>query len=201
MHELPTSTVRITFSSQEQLVKERDLIAETATGNVEAFEKLYQLYFNRLYQFIFHIVKRHDCIEEIINDVMYVVWDKASTYNHVCRPSTWILGIAYLKSLKSAEQSSTREDRSAEFDEELDYLPESGGQWVEELESSNWREMAFTKFPTEQRAVVEMTYYQGLHYHEIAEIMQCPENTVKTRMFHARKILAKLFLELKDRSQ
>lgn len=201
MHELPTSTVRITFSSQEQLVKERDLIAETATGNVEAFEKLYQLYFNRLYQFIFHIVKRHDCIEEIINDVMYVVWDKASTYNHVCRPSTWILGIAYLKSLKSAEQSSTREDRSAEFDEELDYLPESGGQWVEELEVSNWLEMAFNKLSTEQRAVVEMTYYQGLHYHEIAEIMQCPENTVKTRMFHARKILAKLFLELKDRSQ
>ena len=201
MHELPTSTVRITFSSQEQLVKERDLIAETATGNVEAFEKLYQLYFNRLYQFIFHIVKRHDCIEEIINDVMYVVWEKASTYNYVCRPSTWILGIAYLKSLKSAEQSSVREDRSTEFNEEMDYLPESGGRWVEELEVSNWLEMAFNKLSTEQRAVVEMTYYQGLHYHEIEKIMQCPENTVKTRMFHARKILAKLFLELKDRSQ
>lgn len=201
MHELPTSTVRITFSSPEQLVKERHLIAETATGNVEAFEKLYQLYFNRLYQFIFQIVKRHDCIEEIINDVMYVVWEKASTYDHVCRPSTWILGIAYLKSLKGAEQSTTREDRSAEFDEELNYFPESGGRWVEELEVSNWLEMAFNKLSTEQRAVVEMTYYQGLHYHEIAEIMQCPENTVKTRMFHARKILAKLFLELKDRSQ
>lgn len=201
MHELPASIVRITFSSQEQLANERDLLAETAAGNVEAFEKLYQLYFSRLYQFIFHIVKRHDCIEEIINDVMYVVWKKAFTYDQVCRPSTWILGIAYLKSLKSANQNMTYEDRTAEFNEELDYIPEGGGQWVEEVEVNNWLEMAFDKLSTEQRAVVEMTYYQGLHYHEIAEIMQCPENTVKTRMFHARKILARLFLELKDRSR
>ncbi len=192
--------MRKTFCSKEQLVKERDLIAETATGNTKAFEQLYQLYFNRLYQFIFHVVRRQDCIEEIINDVMYVVWNKASTYDQVCRPSTWILGIAYLKSLKSAEQNITREDRSAEFNDELDYFPETGSQWIEELEVSNWLDIAFEKLSTEQRAVVEMTYYQGLHYNEISEIMQCPENTIKTRMFHARKILAKLFLELNGRS-
>ncbi len=89
-----------------------------------------------------------------------------------------------------------REDRSTEFNDELDYFPESGAQWVSELEVSNWLEVAFDKLSAEQRAVVEMTYYQGLHYNEIAEIMQCPENTVKTRMFHARKILTKLFLAL-----
>ncbi len=196
MYEPPTSKMRKTFCSQEQLVKERDLIAETAAGNAKAFEQLYQLYFNRLYQFVFHVVRRQDCVEEIINDVMYVVWEKASTYNQVCRPSTWILGIAYLKSLKSAEQNLRREDQSAEFNDELDYFPNTGTQWIEELEVSNWLEIAFEKLSTEQRAVVEMTYYQGLHYNEISEVMQCPENTVKTRMFHARKILAKLFLEL-----
>lgn len=184
------------FSSQEQQVKERNLIAKTATGDGKAFEQLYQLYFSRLYQFIFHIVRRQDCIEEIINDVMYVVWEKASTYNHTCRTSTWILGIAYLKALKSAEQSLIRENRSAEFNDELDYFPDSRSKWISELEVSNWLEVAFDKLSPEQRAVVEMTYYQGLHYNEISEIMQCPENTVKTRMFHARKILTKLFSEL-----
>lgn len=195
-HESPELRMRKSFSSQEQQVKERRLIAETAAGDSKAFEQLYQLYFSRLYQFIFHIIRRQDCIEEIINDVMYVVWEKASTYNQVCRPSTWILGIAYLKALKSIEQSLIREERSAEFNDELNYFPDSGAQWVSELEVSNWLEVAFDKLSPEQRAVVEMTYYQGLHYNEISEIMQCPENTVKTRMFHARKILTKLFLEL-----
>jgi RNA polymerase sigma-70 factor (ECF subfamily) len=200
MYEPPTLRMRKSFNSQEQRVKEQNLVAGTAAGDVKAFEQLYQLYFNRLYQFIFHIIRRHDCIEEIINDVMYVVWEKASTYNRICRPSTWILGIAYLKSLKNTERRLINEDRSVEFNDELDYFPDSGTRWISELETSNWLEVAFDKLSTEQRAVVEMTYYQGLHYYEISEIMQCPENTVKTRMFHARKILAKLFLESNDRS-
>lgn len=185
------------FGSQEQQAKERNLIAETAAGNGKAFEQLYQLYFNRLYQFIFHVIRRQDCIEEVINDVMYVIWEKASTYDQTCRPSTWILGIAYLKSLKSAEQCRIRENRSVELNDELDYFPDRGAQWVSQLEISNWLEVAFDKLSAEQRAVVEMTYYQGLHYNEISEIMQCSENTVKTRMFHARKILAKVLSELK----
>jgi RNA polymerase sigma-70 factor (ECF subfamily) len=41
----------------------------------------------------------------------------------------------------------------------------------------------------DQRAVIELTLYQGLAYQEIAIILDCPENTVKTRMFHARKKL------------
>ena len=200
MYESPALKMRKSYSTQEQQVKEKGLIAEAAAGNVKAFEMLYQLYFNRLYQFIFHITRRQDSIEEIINDVMYVVWEKAATYDQTCRPSTWILGIAYLKALKSTEQSIAREDRSVEFNDEFDYFPNRAGQSVFQLEISNWLETAFDKLSAEQRAVVEMTYYQGLHYSEISEIMQCPENTVKTRMFHARKILAKLLSEHSDRS-
>ncbi len=187
------------FSSQAQQDKERGLIAEIATGDEHAFEQLYQIYSTRLSQFIFHITRRQDCIGEIINDVMYVVWEKADTYDQVCRPSTWILGIAYFKALKSTVQSQRREDSLVELNDELDYFPDRGSQWTSQLETSNWLEVAFDRLSTEQRAVVEMTYYQGLHYSEISEIMQCPENTVKTRMFHARKILAKILPELSGR--
>ena len=179
------------YASPKMQAREQQLIAETAAGNEKAFEQLYQLYFNRLFQFVFRITRTQNGIEEVINDVMYVVWDKASTYNQICRPSTWILGIAYFKALKSIEKSIADEDRSVEFNDELDYFPDKGTDWISQVETSNWLEVAFKQLSTEQRAVVEMTYFQGLHYNEIAEIMQCPENTVKTRMFHARKILAK----------
>ena len=175
--------------------REQQLITETAAGNEKAFEQLYQLYFSRLFQFIFRITRTRNNIEEIINDVMYVVWEKASTYDQTCRPSTWILGIAYFKALKRVEKSMADEDRSIEFDDELDYFPDKSTQWISQVETSNWLEVAFTQLSAEQRAVVEMTYFQGLHYNEIAEIMQCPENTVKTRMFHARRILAKSLQE------
>ena len=112
MHAPSVQIMRKNFSSQAQQDRERDLIAKTAAGDEQAFEQLYQIYFGRLFQFVLRTTRRQDSIEEIINDVMYVVWKKASTYDQVCRPSTWILGIAYLKSLKSAEQSRIREDRS-----------------------------------------------------------------------------------------
>lgn len=188
------------YHSKEQHALERNLIAETAGGDEKAFEQLYKIYFNRLYQFIFHVTRRLNGIEEVINDVMYVVWEKASSYDQVCRPSTWILGIAYLKALKSSRQNWTREEQSDEFTDEQDYFPDSSASWITEIEINNWLEVAFDKLSTEQRAVVEMTYYQGLHYQEISEIMQCPENTIKTRMFHARKILTKLYNDHNGRS-
>lgn len=183
------------YASPRMRTREQQLITETAAGNEKAFEQLYQLYFSRLFQFIFRITRTRNNIEEIINDVMYVVWEKASTYDQTCRPSTWILGIAYFKALKRVEKSMADEDRSVEFDDELDYFPDKSTQWISQVETSNWLEVAFTQLSAEQRAVVEMTYFQGLHYNEIAEIMQCPENTVKTRMFHARRILAKSLQE------
>jgi len=196
MYKQPVITMRKSYSSIGQQTKEQKLISEIATGNEKALEQLYQTYYARLYQFIFHITRRQDCIAEIINDVMFVVWEKAATYNQSCRPSTWILGIAYLKSLKCAEQNRVREEQLVELNDETDNLPCSDMQWMAQLEIDNWLEVAFNKLSTEHRAVIEMTYYQGLHYKEISEIMRCPENTVKTRMFHARKILATLLPEL-----
>jgi len=188
------------YHSKEQHALERNLIVETASGNEKAFEQLYKIYYNRLSQFIFHVTRRLNGIEEVINDVMYVVWQKASTYDQICRPSTWILGIAYLKALKNSQQNLTREECAEEFFDEQEYFPDNHVNWVAEIEANNWLEVAFDKLSIEQRAVVEMTYYQGMHYHEISEIMQCPENTIKTRMFHARKILAKLYNDQNGRS-
>jgi len=196
----PDISKRKSFSSPQQQLRERHLIIDTAAGDENAFEQLYQLYFDRLYQFIFNIVRRQNCIDEIINDVMYVVWEKASTYDHTCRPSTWILGIAYYKALKGIEKYCKRDDVSVEFNDELDYFPNTGNNWVTQVEISNWLEAAFEQLSAEQRAVVELTYFQGFHYGEIADIMQCPENTIKTRMFHARKILAKSYQETNGRS-
>ena len=48
---------------------------------------------------------------------------------------------------------------------------------------------ALRALPMEQRVVVSLTYYHEMGYKEIAETMECPVNTVKTRMFHARQRL------------
>ena len=169
--------------------KELYLITRTAAGDEIAFEALYSMFYKRLFRFIYHTTGRFDLVEAVINDVMYTVWEKAATYNQTCRLSTWILGIAYNKSLQHIDLQKSKLDCEA-IDEVDEHLLPRGADWVERLETENWLENAFEVLSVEQRVVVELTYYNGLSYQEIAKLMKCPENTVKSRMLHARKKLA-----------
>ena len=56
-------------------------------------------------------------------------------------------------------------------------------------EEREWIGRALAELPFEQRSVLELSYLMGHSCEEVAEIMQCPVNTVKTRMFHAREKL------------
>lgn len=155
-----------------------------------ALELLYHEYYPRLFRFIGRMTWREDLIEEVINDVMYTVWEKAATYHHQCRLSTWIFGIAYNKArqaLRSVKHFS--EDSLDEMDvDRLEFGAHDSS--LAQLEMRDFLESGFRMLSIEQRAVIELTYFEGLHYSEIALLMDCPENTVKTRMHHARKILA-----------
>jgi RNA polymerase sigma-70 factor (ECF subfamily) len=140
------------------------------------------------------VTRRLDPIEEIINDTLFVVWNRAASYQPEAKVSTWIFGIAYKKCLKAlAEQ---RAGDHLDLDDAEDLIPGVQDSGLKNIELEDWVAVAFSKLPTDQRAVLELAYHHDLHYHEIAEIMNCPENTVKTRMFHARKKIRALFPEL-----
>jgi RNA polymerase sigma-70 factor (ECF subfamily) len=174
-------------------ISDNVLIQRICESDTEAFEALYKRYYPKLFQFIFRVTRHLDQIEEIINDVMYVVWRRASSFQPETKASTWIFGIAYKKSLKSLSERQPGEH--LELDDAADLIPGVEDSGLQNLELEDWISVAFSKLSTDQRAVLELTYHQGLHYHEIAKIMDCPENTVKTRMFSARKKIKALFPE------
>jgi RNA polymerase sigma-70 factor (ECF subfamily) len=74
---------------------EPQLLRQIAAGDRTAFQALYRLYFPRLARFLDRMVRNAPLLEEIINDTMLVVWQKAQTYDHSCKVSTWIFAIAY----------------------------------------------------------------------------------------------------------
>lgn len=61
-------------------------------------------------------------------------------------------------------------------------MGDSNANPAQHLENANWLKTALAILSPEQRAVIELTFYHGLAYQEIAKILNCPENTVKTRM-------------------
>ena len=176
-----------------------NLIRRVVGRDRQAFETLYHRYSPVVYRYLWKLIRQREIAEEALNDVMMVVWETASRFNGTSRLSTWILGIAHNKALKARA-------RSAKFDTELRQAEPDGVESTGPEDAWAHRELAsgvaraIDSLPAEQGVVVELTFYHDLSYAEIAKIVGCPVNTVKTRMFHARRRLASLFAAESQRS-
>ena len=174
---------------------DRELIRRVADKDRRAFETLYQRYGPRLQRYLSRLIQRPDVAEEALDDVMLVVWQNAARFNDRSRVSTWILGIAHHKALKARARLAGRLSETPVSDQQI-----ADGEGPEDATMRGELDRLLAKWlealSPEQRAVVELTFYQERSYHEIAEITRCPVNTVKTRMFHARKRLAPLLTAL-----
>ena len=179
--------------------EETDLLGHVAAGDRLAFERLYRMYFPRLTRFLHRMTRSAPLIEEIVNDTLLVVWQKAATYDGSCRVSTWVFAIAYRKACKGLhgldEPLESSEDACAG---DASWQPE----WqYEQLSLGHAVDAALAALPLEQRVAFQLTFYHDMSYAEIAAIMECPVNTVKTRLFHARRRLALLLgRQLEDRT-
>jgi len=181
-----------TYRGASGAAHEVELIARVAEGDRKAFEELYHLYHRRMARFLTRLTRRYDLAEEVINDTFWVVWRKAHTFRGESQPSTWILGIAYRKARNAFRASA----RLAEKNLQVELLPLTDAAPSGAEEVRDWLGRALAELPLEQRMAVELCYELGYSCEEIATIMGCPVNTVKTRLFHARAKLQRLLPQL-----
>jgi RNA polymerase sigma-70 factor (ECF subfamily) len=166
------------------------LLARIAAHDAQAMHELYHLYHRRLARFLMRMTSRYDLAEEVINDTFWVIWQHAADFRGASQLSTWIFGIAYRRALKTLKR--VRPELATEEGEGLEQVEEP---WLQ-AELREWLDVALAKLPHEQRMVLELAYHIGHSCEEIAVIMECPVNTVKTRMFHARRKLKGLLTGL-----
>ncbi|MBW8902390.1 MAG: sigma-70 family RNA polymerase sigma factor, partial [Massilia sp.] len=170
--------------------EDRRLIVCVCRHELGAFETLYRRYHPRLGRFLHRMLRPEHLIEEVLNDTMLVVWNQADRFNGQSKVSTWIFAIAYRKALKAIDRHD--EPMAAPLDEDQQPVAEFAERPDERMGLAQARaaiDAALRTLSCDQRAAVELTYFQGFSYPEIAQIVDCPTDTVKTRMFHARKRL------------
>jgi RNA polymerase sigma-70 factor (ECF subfamily) len=168
---------------------ERTLLAAVARRDRNAFAELYRIYQRRLYGYLRRFVANAVLVEEIVDDVMFVVWTDAKKFRGKSAVSSWIFGIAYRKALTVLRREGRYEAPLRRDVETAD--PNSPSRADLELVHAGLAGLS-----PDHRQVIELTYFCGYSYKEIAEIADCPVNTVKTRMFHARRRLKVLLPRL-----
>ena len=180
------SQVRVVPNNQEP-DPDLELLRRLRTDG-GAFEDLYRAFYSRLFDFLLRILGQHADVEETINDTMLVVWNKADTFAERSKVSTWIFGIAYKKALKRLKANKRHTERETNVEVELEDRRDPSAV-VDSRNSVDLVRSAVARLPMAQRSIVHLAFFYGYTYSEISQIVGCPVNTVKTRMFYAREKL------------
>ena len=172
---------------------ERGLIARIADGDRDAWGRLFQCYAGRIYRYALMMVREQALAEEVVQETMLAIWKGARAFRGEGKPSTWILGIARHKALDKLRREQRSAEAQAEQDEpafELEPEQEARRELLRERVRG-----ALERLEPEHRETVVLAFYHGLSYKEIAELMGCPQGTVKSRMFYAKERLRALLEE------
>ncbi len=175
----------------ENVDPELEWIWRIADGDRDAFEKLYAAWQTRLFRYLFRMVGDTGTAEELTNDTMVAAWKSAGSFKGQSKASTWLFGIARNKALNVLRQ---RQPLTVEVESAMAVAASAAGpeQSVMRGRLQETMKHALQELSQEHREVMELTFYQELSYQEIAAIIECPVNTVKTRMFYAKKKLQEI---------
>lgn len=198
------------MSELETVTDDLELIRAVAHQDRQAFKMLYDRYTPRIGRYLSRLLKRPQQVDEAVNDTMLAVWQNAGRFDpSQGRLSTWLFAIAHHKGLKVLRQAerfraetpfdtlpSVDLDNVEEQNDAMQVIaPQNPERTVLGWELGQALRWALDRLSSEHRAVIELTFGEDRSYPEIAVILDCPVNTVKTRVFHARKKLAQLLAQ------
>ncbi len=177
--------------SVTQAESDETLIARIAQGDRLAMQVLYGRYHVRVYRFGLRLVRHEQIAEDLISEVFLDVWRQAGKFEGRSAVSTWLLAITRFKALSALRRRKDveLEDEAANAIEDTSDDPEVATQKKNTGEALR---KCLTALSPDHRDIVDLVYYHEKSVEEVAEIVGIPENTVKTRLFYARKKLAEL---------
>jgi RNA polymerase sigma-70 factor (ECF subfamily) len=172
-----------------QQTSDEVLIQRIAGGDRLAMQVLFARHHVRVYRFVLRLVRNESTAEDLISEVFLDVWRQAGRFEGRSAVSTWLLAIARFKALSAlrGRKESALDDEVAEAIEDDSDTPEAA---MQKKDTSVILRKCIETLTPDHREIVDLVYYHEKSVEEVAQIVGIPENTVKTRMFYARKKLA-----------
>jgi RNA polymerase sigma-70 factor (ECF subfamily) len=164
------------------VITDHELIARVAREDEDAFRALYERFSDRVFRYAFTLLRNQHLAEEVAQETMIAVWKSAGRFASRSKVSTWIFGIARNKAFDLVR----KEKRGDRLPDLRLVEPDPSADLLKQQVVAG----AVNELPEPQREVVFLTFYEGLSYGEISAMLDIPEGTVKSRMFHAKRKLA-----------
>lgn len=163
------------------------LLAGIASGDEKAMQQFFNLYANDVYRYVMSRCADSNLAADILNLVMLEAWRQAEAFRARSKTTTWLIGIARHKLI-----DHYRKEKRHVHDELNEAIPDNqpvSEQLVTAAQNAEWVKHCLEHIGSTQREIIHLAFYADMAYPEIAEIIECPVGTVKSRMFHAREAL------------
>jgi RNA polymerase sigma-70 factor (ECF subfamily) len=173
------------------------LVAAIAAGDRYAMQILYKRHRIRVFRFAVRIAGDIASAEDVVSEAFVEVWRQAGRFEGRSSVSTWIMSIARFKalSLRRRRPGAELDLQAAEAVADPALTPE---QAILETDRRAQLRACLGRLSPDHRAIIDLVYYHDKTIEEVAKIVGAPKNTVKTRMFYARKRLAWLLARHDD---
>ncbi|MBN1393419.1 MAG: sigma-70 family RNA polymerase sigma factor [Pirellulales bacterium] len=165
------------------------LIEQTLAGQSEAYGELVMKYQDRLYNTVFHVVGHAEDARDIVQEAMVQAFIKLETFRRQSAFFTWLYRIAF----NAAVSRRRRRRPTASLErarENADWEPseENGdpAQSMERKERCRQVRNAIARLPEEYRVVIVLREIEGCRYETIAEVLDLPVGTVRSRLHRGR---------------
>jgi RNA polymerase sigma-70 factor (ECF subfamily) len=170
---------------------EEDLLRRIAAGDETAMRTLYARCNVQIYRYVRSILHDASKAEDVVSEVFFDVWRQANSFKGRSRVSTWLIAIARFKAL-SLLRKRWDESLDDEVTESIEDEADGPDVALQKKDDSILLRMCLKRLSPKHREIIDLVYYQEMSVGEVAAIVGVPRNTVKTRMFYARKSIARL---------
>jgi len=181
----PFVTSRTGEVGSGQGTSDETLIRAIAAGDRRAMQALYARYSVRIYRFVLRLTNDRSLAEDIASEVFIDVWRRAEGFKVKSQVSTWMLAIARHKALSALRRRS--DERLDENATAIADPADDAETTVDKRDRNALVQHCLSQLSVLHREVLDLVYYHEKSVDEVAEIVGAPANTVRTRMFYARK--------------
>jgi RNA polymerase sigma-70 factor (ECF subfamily) len=169
------------------------LIKKMAQGDQAALRTLVTRHHARIARFILRFAGDRNLVEDLVSDTFFAAWQQAPHFENRSSVATWLLAIARYKALSASQRRSVPTEAMDDFVAASVADPTAGpDDEYEHKDSARYLRRCLAALPAEQAMLIELVYYRDKSVKEAALLAKIPENTVKSRMFLARKKLSVL---------
>jgi RNA polymerase sigma-70 factor (ECF subfamily) len=173
------------------------LAAKISSGEADAFNELFLIYFDRLYSLVYHEIGRDQTVaEDIVQETFLSALKSAKNFKGNSQVYTWLVGIAhhkiadYYRHLKRERgTTSLSQDDPPPQIAELAANDPSAANLVEAAEVKLMVEQALQKLPLDYRQVLLLKYIEDLPVHDVCRIMNRSPKSIEGLLTRARKAL------------